>query len=108
MATSTSGASPGVDTSCSSEVYLESADAGQRPGRGADLGGVVGQGREVVADDGRGRGELRAGELHPVAGVPGEADHDALDGLVRLLMRWLLDIGFHDLTPVPQDRAGPF
>ena len=36
---------------------------------GADLGREVGQRADVVADQGRGVGELRAGQLHAVAGV---------------------------------------
>src|SRR5205823_4858842 len=38
------------------EVDLEPGHAGQRPGRGADLGGEVGQGADVVAENGRGVG----------------------------------------------------
>ena len=56
------------------EVDLEAGDAGEGAGRGADLGGEVGQRADVVAEDGRGVGELRAGQLHAVAGVAGEAD----------------------------------
>ena len=63
------------------EADLEAADAGQGAGRGADLGGIVRQGADVVAEDGGGAGELRAGELHAVAGVAAEADGDALEFL---------------------------
>ena len=38
------------------EVQLEGADAGQGPGRGADLGGEVGQRGQVVAERRRSRG----------------------------------------------------
>jgi hypothetical protein len=61
------------------EVELEAGDAGQAAGGRANLGREVGQGRDVVADDGRGVRKLRAGELHAVAGVAGEADGDGLD-----------------------------
>ena len=66
------------------EVELEARDARQRAGRRADLGGEVGQRRDVVAEQRRLGRELRAGELHPVAGVAREADDDLgelLDGL---------------------------
>ena len=66
------------------EVDLERRDARERPGRGADLGREVRQRREVVAEH-RGRvGEAAAGELHAVAGVAGEADHDPLALFDRL------------------------
>src|SRR5581483_7666265 len=51
------------------EVDLEAGDAGQGAGGGADLGGEVGEGGDVVAEDGRGVGKLGAGQLHAVAGV---------------------------------------
>ena len=56
------------------EVHLEAADAGQRAGRGANLGGEVGQRGEIVAVEGHGVRELAAGDLHAVAGVTAEAD----------------------------------
>ena len=56
---------------------LEGGDPEGRPLGGADLGGEVGKGREVVAGK-RGRErELPAGQLHAVAAVAGEADDDA-------------------------------
>ena len=66
------------------EVELEAGDARQRAGGRADLGGEVGQRRDVVAEQ-RGLGrELRAGELHAVAGVAREADDDLGELLDRL------------------------
>ena len=68
------------------EVDLEAGDAGERAGRRADLGREVGERREVVPEDGRLAREAVARELHPVAGVAGEADDDPfelLDGLRR-------------------------
>ena len=56
------------------EVDLERRDTRQRALGGADLGGEVGQRREVVAERGRLLGEPVAGELHAVAGVAGEPD----------------------------------
>ena len=81
MATSTSGASPGVWMSVELKLIWKPADARQRAGRGTDLGGEVRQGADVVAEDGGGPGELGPGELHPVAGIAGEADRDPLEFL---------------------------
>jgi len=67
---------------------LEAGDTGKRPGGRADLGGKVGERREIVADEGRLRGETAARQLHPVAGVAGEPDHDGfelLDGFRHVL-----------------------
>ena len=63
------------------DVDLERRDAGERAGRGTDLGRVVGQRREVVAEDGGDAGESVAGQLHAIAGVTREADDDLGDGL---------------------------
>ncbi len=57
---------------------LERGHAGERARRGTDLGGEVRQRREVVAEHRGGIGEPAARQLHPVPGVPGEADHDPL------------------------------
>ena len=45
----------------------------------ADLGREVGKRRQVVAERGAHRGEAVAGELHPVAGVAGEADDEVVE-----------------------------
>ena len=66
------------------EVDLEAGDAGERAGGRADLGGKVGERREIVAQHRRLACEAAAGQLHTVAGVAGEAD----DHLVELLY-WL-------------------
>ena len=66
------------------EVDLEAGDASQSTDRGANLGGEVGQGADVVAEDGRGVGELGAGELHAVAGVAAQADGRRLSFLQGL------------------------
>ena len=78
------------------EADLEAADARQRAGRGADLGGEVGQRADVVAEDGRRAGELRAGELHAVAGVAGEADGHPLE-----LLDVILAVGVSVVTRPP-------
>src|SRR5205085_10054645 len=82
------------------EVELEAGDAGQASGGGANLGGEVGQGRDVVPDDGRRVCELRARELHAVAGVSGEAYGHGLDLFNVSLPRGggrVLDDGAHTL-----------
>ena len=67
------------------DVDLERRNSGDRPGRGPDLGGEVRHGREVVAERGADVGEAVACELHPVAGVAGEADHGVGDRFGRKL-----------------------
>jgi hypothetical protein len=58
------------------EADLEPRHAIGRAAGGPDLRWKIGEGRDVVAEDGRGRRELAAGELHAVAGVAAEAnDH---------------------------------
>ena len=84
IATSTFGASPGVRMSWSAKWSWKPETPGSEPGRRADLGGEVGQRRDVVPEQRRLGRELRAGELHAVAGVAREADDDLgelLDGL---------------------------
>src|SRR5205823_12945396 len=55
------------------EVDLEAGDAGQGAGWGADLGGEVGHGADVVAEERRGMGKLRAHQLHAVTGIAAKA-----------------------------------
>ncbi len=83
------------------EADLEARHAGQRAGRGADLGRIVGQRADVVAVDGGGPGELGPGQLHAVAGVAGEADGDAIE-LLRL--RLGLAGGGHVVRQPPSAR----
>src|SRR5690606_6358569 len=66
------------------EVDLEARDAERGARGGADLGGEVGEGREIVAGDGGGLGELIAGQLHAVAGVAREADDDRVEDLATV------------------------
>jgi hypothetical protein len=79
MATSTSGASPGVVMSWS-RCAPGTPTPGQRPGRRPDLRREVGHGRQVVAEAGGHAREAVTGELHAVARVTGEADDDPVDG----------------------------
>jgi hypothetical protein len=66
------------------EVDLEAGHARERARGRADLRREVGQRREVVPEHGRLAREAAAGQLHAVARVAGEPDHDVvelLDGL---------------------------
>ena len=68
------------------EMELKARDAWKRAGRRPDLSRKVGKGGEVVPEHRRLRGEAAARELHTVARVPGEPDHnrfELLDGLRR-------------------------
>jgi hypothetical protein len=84
IATSTSGASPGVSTSWSAKCNWKLDTPGGCPG-GPDLGGEVGQGGQVVAEDGGVGGEPVTGQLHAVAGVAGEADDHPIQLAHRLV-----------------------
>ena len=83
IATRTSGSSPGVWMSVELKLIWNPRHARQRAGRRADLGREVRQGADVVAEDGGGPRELGPGQLHPVAGIAGEADGDPLELLDR-------------------------
>jgi hypothetical protein len=69
------------------EVDLEARDARQRAGRRTNLGREVGERHEVVAEDGSLAREAVAGELHAVAGIASEADHDPFELLDGLRLR---------------------
>ena len=70
-------------------AHLKSAHAAERPLRGAYLCGIVGEGRDGVAETGRNVSENVAGQLHAVAGVAGEPDGHLVEvlnspgGLIR-------------------------
>src|SRR5690606_22678676 len=49
-----------------------------RPGGRANLGGIIRERAEILARERGGADELRAHELHAVAGVPGEAHDDGI------------------------------
>ena len=85
MATSTSTASPGRVDVPRREVDLEPAHPGQGARGSADLGREVGEGGEVVAEQGGRVGELAARDLHAVAGVAAEPDDGLLDRLLLLV-----------------------
>ena len=65
------------------DAHLECRNTGQGAGGGANFRGEVRQGRKVVAEDRRGGGELRAGELHAVAAVAGKTDDHVREFLVH-------------------------
>ncbi len=66
------------------DVDLEGRHPVDRAGRGPDLGREVREGGQVVAQQGAAGREAVAGQLHAVAGVPGEA-HDDLVQLLGVL-----------------------
>ena len=85
IATSTSGASPGVRMSWSAKWTWNDETPGSVPAGARISAGKFGQRREVVAE-GRGLlGEPVSGQLHAVAGVAGEADDDAVELLTCLV-----------------------
>ena len=55
-------------------MNLESADAGKRAGRSANLGGEVGERGQIIAIECCCVRELAAGDLHSVARVTAETD----------------------------------
>ena len=61
------------------ELQLEARDPRPRPDWRADLGGEVGEGREVVPEQRAGARELVPRHLHSVAGVAGEAEDNAVE-----------------------------
>ena len=66
------------------KMDLIPAHAGERAGRGADLGRKVGERADVVADHRRRIGELRARQLHAVAAVTGKPDRHRREQMRRL------------------------
>ena len=85
IATSTSGASPGVWISVELKLIWNPLTPGSEPAGARISAGKSGQGADVVAEDGGGPGELGPGQLHAVAGIAGEADRDPLELLGREL-----------------------
>ncbi len=61
------------------DLDLEGTDAGKRSGGGANLRRETGKGCEVVPESCGRVGETAPCQLHPVAGVAGEPDHDLVD-----------------------------
>ena len=58
------------------EIDLERGHPEGGAGRRPHFGGEIGEGRQVLSGQGRGLGELAADQLHAVAGISGEQDHD--------------------------------
>ncbi len=61
------------------KMELVTAYARQSSGRGANLCGEIRKGSDIITIQRHGIGELAAGNLHAVAGVPGEADNCLID-----------------------------
>ena len=59
-------------------MKLERRDACESPLRGPDLSRKLRQGRKVVSGKSASRRKPISGELHAVAGVPGEPDHHVI------------------------------
>ena len=86
------------------EVHLEGRHAGERALGGADLGGEVGERRQVVAQGGRLLGEAVSRQLHAVARVSSEPDDDSVQ--LPDLLAHLVPLRGHDLmsdAPWPPD-----
>ena len=84
-----------VDVS-GTEVDLEARHAGACAGRRADFRREVGERGQVVAHARGGVGELRAGQLHAVAGVAGKTDGDVI------LTGDLAVVGRHEVASPPR------
>src|ERR1700756_790707 len=82
-------------------MELVAADAGKSARRGANFGGEVGEGSDVVAVEGDGIGELAAGDLHAVAGITGETDHRAVNNLALVFRQRNIGGGGHALLQLP-------
>src|SRR5690606_36780328 len=60
------------------EVDLVGGHTEGRPCRRADLGRIIRESAEIFSGQGRGPDELRAHQLHAIAGISREADDDGL------------------------------
>ncbi len=63
------------------EIQLETADTRLGAGRSANFRRIVRKGRDVIPIERDRIGELAAGDLHAVTGIPGEADDRLIDYL---------------------------
>ncbi len=61
------------------KLNLESADARESAGRGANFSGIIGERSEVVSVQRHGVGELTSGNLHSVARISAEAENGFID-----------------------------
>ena len=82
------GSSPGVRMSWSEKWIWKPETPGSEPAGARISAGKSGSVDEVVAEQRRLAGEAAAGELHPVAGVAGEADHHLVELLYWLRHRY--------------------
>ena len=81
IATSTLGESPGVTMSWSEMCTWNDDTPATVPAGARISAGKFGQRREVVAERGRQLGEAIPHQLHAVARVAGESDHDLVERL---------------------------
>ena len=84
------------------DLHLEARHAVDRAGWGADLGRILRQRRQVVAERCADRGESITGQLHAVAGITGEPHDHACDGFGFTPSRALYGVRHGHLLP----RAG--
>ncbi len=68
------------------KLDLEAADPREGPRRGADFSGVVGEGRQVIAIQRHGIGELVPRDLHPIAGISTKPENRLLNHLALVLI----------------------
>ena len=112
MATSTLGASPGVRMSWS-EMWTWKADTPARVPAGARISaGKSGKVDMSLPEQGAGGGEAVAGELHAVAGVPGETDHHPVEllrsgSVSRVVTASFLVSLLGRLAGLPRRASGP-
>jgi hypothetical protein len=89
---------PGRVNILAAKMDLKPGNAGQRTRRSTNLCGEVGQGADVVAEDGGGVGELGSRQLHTIAGIACEANgrRFELSGLRWSRAGFLLERGLRD------------
>ena len=96
IATSTSGASPGVKMSSSAKCTWKPETPARVPAGARISAGKSGNVARSLPTSADVLGELRAGQLHAVAGVAGEADDDFVQRLLGRMMRCVLALGVGD------------
>ncbi len=92
------------------EMELKSADAGNRPRRGANFRRIIREGRNIIAVKRGGIRKLVARNLHAVAGVACETDDRLIQHFALVFYRWNLCERRHpcprppltDELPLPQ------
>ncbi len=90
------------------KMQLVTAHARQSAGRGANLGGEVREGRDVVAVKRDRIGELASGNLHAVAGIPGEANDRLIDLFAPVLGERRFDECRHRIPDPVRNSSSTF